>query len=436
MSELPHPRLIAWSIAELATEQVRKAWRYLEATRALEACGMPRADVRRCLDHEPRETESTRAIAAWDKRGMRLIHGPVGTGKTYAGSRWALERHQAGRSTHWLAACEMPHGLDDVGAWLDKGERASTLVIDDAGAGSTYRSWPEEKFQAMLQTRWSRSRPTLILSNMNELEAGKWIGARLVDRLKVDGCMVAIEASVSLRQPEPDVLDDDGRGDQWRVAHELVTLVGCHRDYVIEAGKTKAQLEVGRTLAGTARGGGWSAVKRASKLLGLDRDEVIAQAVRLRDRRTEQAGKALDQRMKIVMARAAERSASLLAAKNYRAPPTPTEDMIRQRLAAKGEDFDLLSIEQQRALLAGCRKTRDEREILAEPSAPPKLAARGPKWATPGKLRELGWEVKTVFGGYDVRYRDNSMLYEPVATREDGWDAAARLCAGPEDTQP
>jgi len=156
-----------------------KRQRYLDAgfpVRALEAA--LRADTQRPVIER---------VAAWvpSERGILVLGGPVGCGKSVAGTWWALRapvvplflrastfaatsRYDAKHRATVFAAPALV--LDDLGAeYLD--DKGSFLVDLDE----------------LFDTYYSNRRPLLITTNLDRRQFGQRYGARVCDRLRESG---------------------------------------------------------------------------------------------------------------------------------------------------------------------------------------------------------------------------------------------------------
>lgn len=271
MTDELSPGLIAAAISALGREQVREAWRYTEAWRVLSAAGVPVLELRHALERPTRKTEPTRVTDEWDRRGARgllVMHGKPGTGKTHSAALWALRRFDARRPTTWLPCASWPsYGFDEQQAWIKRGEQAPALVLDDLGAGATAAEYARKPLEGLLMQRLSQSRPTLVLSNANLAETSAWLGPRLNDRLKMAGGIYSLTMGDSLRELDDTDVDELGRSPTWHRNTEICALLGCWLD--------DGALVIGRALVAAADNG---ANNRAAEMLGLHKGKVRARA--------------------------------------------------------------------------------------------------------------------------------------------------------------
>jgi hypothetical protein len=229
--ELP-PRIIGLAICELADARVRAAWQYVEAWRVLTAAGVPVHDLRHALEAEQVRTQARDIVRAWAAKGARgllVLHGPPGTGKTFAAARWAIALQSEGRGVVWQLAAEWPYAFAEQDAWAKRGRKAGALVVDDLGTGQTKSKEAIDAIQAMLQVRYSADLPTIMLSNANAAETRLAIGERIYDRLKLGGAVREISERPSLRKLDDVELDDVKRSPRWAASAGIVAAIGCER---------------------------------------------------------------------------------------------------------------------------------------------------------------------------------------------------------------
>ena len=96
----------ALAIVDLRRELIVGAWHRIAAQRSLELACVPAHDIRHALDR--RVDQSAQAmiqIDGWDRaRGTILvICGTVGSGKSFAATRWLYRRQRRGQAGRWLA---------------------------------------------------------------------------------------------------------------------------------------------------------------------------------------------------------------------------------------------------------------------------------------------------------------------------------------------
>lgn len=240
MTTTPPPRMVAVAIADMVRDRAIEAWHYLDDWAALTRYGVPAHDLRHGLEAEHQRTEALTLVSSWARdveRGVLVVHGTFGVGKTYAAVRWALNRHRRGLATKWWLAAEWPNGFDARDKLLRELESASALVIDDLGDGGSTSDASERmaaesraKLAGAIGVRFANGRPTLILSNAEYSELVAWLGGRLVDRVKVSGGVNEIRSRESLRARDTTMVDSEGRSPRWHEARRLVDMIGVERD--------------------------------------------------------------------------------------------------------------------------------------------------------------------------------------------------------------
>jgi hypothetical protein len=166
-------------------------------------------------------------------------------------------------------------------------------VIDDLGAGATSGDSTREQLGGLIKNRIDNLRPTMLIANATAAEMSTWLGARMLDRLKVAGDVQAIAQKQSLRAPATEDLDPLGRGAEWKRCNRLVDLIGCEWtdlfaeildddgrfigfDYDRKIGR---ELRVGGNILDVARRGGHAACKKIRLELGLDAEAVRSKAI-------------------------------------------------------------------------------------------------------------------------------------------------------------
>lgn len=420
------PRHIAAAIAELGAEQVRDAWRYLQAWDAMASAGVPRATIRECLA-EPLLTGPCRAVYDWEAkggRGLLCLVGAPGVGKTYAAARWAVLRHYRGTSTTWLAAPTLsmlsPRARE---AKIAEVADRSALVLDDLGAGATQGDYLRDQLLGLLQHRIDGTGPrglgsTLIASNADVQQLEQWLGPRIVDRCKIAGGFAPIRSSESLRKPAKVELDALGRGPEWYRAHRLVEVIGCREvERADEDGRPRVDLDVGDRLDAAARREGYAPCRAARELLGLTRSAVEDEAGRLVEVELAMA-RALSDRFGVELDARALTLEGVAAAMAEQSRAQAAE--ARERYAAE-----------VRAVTGRARRF----EAVGDPidSRP------APAWATPKALKRLGFSVVEVGEGRWHTRKKVGEVQQILATGsrsyDDAWEIAAKLCAEV-DTRP
>jgi len=265
-------RLMAYALADMLAEQARDAWHYLDRWEAGIRAGVLAHDLRHAMETELVRAEARTSIGRWvreGERGLLVVRGGVGLGKTTSAVRWVLNRHDRGLRTSWWLASDWPNGFAEQDAVLTMLGKASALVVDDLGDGETAIATMAEdsrsKITAKLSKRFGDGRPTLLLSNASKPELARWLGGRIVDRLSVSGGFVDLADAPSMRRPDETKVDVHGRSPRWHAARKIVDLIGVDR--------YGEDWQIGRKLE-TVPG----RVDLAIEQLDIDRREVVLRA--------------------------------------------------------------------------------------------------------------------------------------------------------------
>ena len=127
------------------------------------------------------------------------LHGPVGTGKTYAAAALAIQAVKAGLDIKWISSSTWLTAMkasfngapapDDVSAILT---RCDLLVIDDLGSEKS-SEWAVEQLFVLINEAYEQNVQLIVTSNLKFSGLNKRLGSRIVSRL-VEVCdPVAIE---------------------------------------------------------------------------------------------------------------------------------------------------------------------------------------------------------------------------------------------------
>lgn len=424
------PRHVAAAIAELGAEQVRDAWRYLEAWEAIASAGVPRSTIRECLA-EPLLTGPCKAVLDWEAKGARgllCLVGAPGVGKTYAAARWAVLRHARRASTAWLSIPSLSMlSLRARDARLAEVADRPALVLDDVGAGFSQGDMLRDQLRGMIQHRIDGTGPrglgsTIVASNAGVDEIRGWLGERIVDRCKIAGGFAPIRSGESLRRPAEVQIDALGRGPEWYRAHRLVEVIGCREvERVDEGGRPRTDLDVGDRLDAAARREGYAPCRMARELLGLTKSAVEAEAERLVEVELRMA-RALSDRFGV------EVDARRLTLEGVAA--AMAEQARRQQAEARARHSAEIH-----AVTARARRY----ETVADPidARPAPAWTEGPRGRK--ALRRLGFGVVEVGDGRWRTVRkvgDATQILATGSTSDrEAWEIAAKLCAEV-DTRP
>lgn len=121
-----------------------------------------------------------------------VILGPVGTGKTHAGTAALRPSHDRGLEVRFYPMVELLDGLRP-GAHdpIDLTDLAliDRLFIDDLG-GEKVTDWTTERLYALINRRWLEELPTVVTSNLEPAQLTEVIGERTYSRLVGDDAVV------------------------------------------------------------------------------------------------------------------------------------------------------------------------------------------------------------------------------------------------------
>lgn len=129
-------------------------------------------------------------------RGILLLVGGPGTGKTHLLCAIANQLLSGGHSGRWPIYCVVPNLLnrlrvaysantptlvDDVAAYEAKLAEADVLLLDDLGAENE-TAWTNERLFSIIDDRCRRQRPMVIASNLVPTALPPRLASRLTDR--------------------------------------------------------------------------------------------------------------------------------------------------------------------------------------------------------------------------------------------------------------
>jgi DNA replication protein DnaC len=144
-------------------------------------------------------------IADWGSRlfdrtaGNLVLFGPTGVAKTW--SSWeVMERALKAGYGGEIMMCSQAEWQEIVGPPADRerlGEmrEVDVLALDDLGS-FRINEWTRELLLPVIDTRWAQSRPTIITSNLDNLD--EKLGERITSRL-ADGSTVVVLEGDDLR---------------------------------------------------------------------------------------------------------------------------------------------------------------------------------------------------------------------------------------------
>jgi DNA replication protein DnaC len=151
---------------------------------------------------DPDQEPETLTLWATAGTGNLLVHGPVGTGKSYAAVAACQVRHDRGEDVHWWPIVELLDGLRDEVAdstlatrLFDRlTEEADVLVLDDLG-GHRSTEWADERLYAIVNRRWLDERPTVVTTNLSRSKLRESVGERILSRLLDGATVVALDGA-------------------------------------------------------------------------------------------------------------------------------------------------------------------------------------------------------------------------------------------------
>lgn len=195
-----HPELAAaWDAAQIEDDARREAQR-LRGSRewALREAGVPPRNLSLLLDGGLRETTAVKAVRAWQgsRRTFLVLSGGAGAGKTVAA---CLALMGGGVFERCVSAGRLGlYGAEDV-ARMRALRRARVLVLDDLGAEFQTDVW-RAQFDELADERYGHQRRTVITTNLAPEIIRERYGARVADRIRHDGQVIACGVE-SLRRP-------------------------------------------------------------------------------------------------------------------------------------------------------------------------------------------------------------------------------------------
>lgn len=289
MTSQARPVHVAEAIVEAAREQVANAYRYQSAWGSLTRAGVPRLDTRHVLDRHAETTAALGHVERWcldGARGLLGLAGERGAGKTFAAAWWFHRRHERGRWGRWVECASWGRmNWNELRALLTAAEKAPALVLDDLTAGQTSkRDGAPDHFHAaingLLLERIGSMRPTLICANGDAGTLAGWLDPRVFDRLTLAGAIPELPTVPSLRKPDLEQVDEQGRGVEWHRTDALVRMFGCERtrEFDKDRGHYVDVLDIGRDLIRAAQLHKHKPCVEAVELAGLDREAIRIRA--------------------------------------------------------------------------------------------------------------------------------------------------------------
>ncbi len=190
---------VAWDEA-IGEDQERRAQaeRLRERASAMRRTGAPERALEIIVRDAVRDTAAVRAVREWLNGGSTflVLTGGTGAGKTLAA---CLALEKGGRFERAVAAGRLGlYGDEDV-ARMKALRETRMLVLDDLGAEFAGDVW-RAQFDELVDERYGNRLGTVITTNLSPAALKERYGARVADRIRHDGQVVAC-GSESLRAP-------------------------------------------------------------------------------------------------------------------------------------------------------------------------------------------------------------------------------------------
>lgn len=169
-----------------------------ERTVALYRAGVPQRVVDVIVDGDVRATPAAVAVRDWLTGGKAflVLTGGTGAGKSVAA---CLALESGGIFERAVSAARLGlYGDDDVKRMRSL-RRTRVLVLDDLGAEFSGDVW-RAQFDELVDERYGARHRTIITTNLSPDAVRERYGARVADRIRHDGTVVACGAE-SLRAP-------------------------------------------------------------------------------------------------------------------------------------------------------------------------------------------------------------------------------------------
>lgn len=471
--DLPNSRFVARALVELGKSTIDRAWAYLTGWTALDRARVPAKHRRELLRSKfvAAETQALTEVRRWSasRSGEPLfVIGGVGTGKSFAGAEWLLGCHRARRTILWLSASSLAairfdrdkkrEQDRDVTTLADEKDRALepwALVLDDIGSGVLTPTILAH-VRGLLFERAEAGRPTLVLLNKCKdvdkvadasASDAAWVNANLIDARLMDrmasggGGIRVMRSTRSLRHPEEDDLEADGRGRAWRAAAGLIEMVGCVDARDGSSWTPTRSRPVIEPVFGEALEGRLSAAhepmqeaEKVRRMLGLDASLVCAEAYRIADDDLRSRGYAVDdggrfmaelrERLQITEDVEAERAVRLRADSGY-----------LSRAGAQQSIGQILGRQRATPVADGCDLPEGARARLVARGVSVILAVDSGEWEARFKARHVKGEPEEDLSDLSQKAREIRRKYGRLlgasTSERVAWRIAADALAGP-----
>ena len=114
-----------------------------------------------------------------------LLFGSIGTGKTYISCAFAIELiNQKQNSIRYITEYDLLSLYFEKRYQEFKGFRYSPILILDEIGKRVLADWQRIQLEELLSSRYNDMLPTVYITNLEQSEFRKFLGSRLVDRLR------------------------------------------------------------------------------------------------------------------------------------------------------------------------------------------------------------------------------------------------------------
>jgi DNA replication protein DnaC len=178
------------------------------ACRQMRTRGFPALHIEAIADGVFKPTDTQAAVwrattEAIKRRGCVLIHGHRGVGKTQVAVGLGVQWHRYGLYAnygacwYWTAAgligAQIRWFSDKTGAEpIDIARDCGLLFLDEINELRTDTAFGQTELAALMDHRYSRGLPTVLLTNLSPDQTPKVLGWSIIDRIKDRGAVVAL----------------------------------------------------------------------------------------------------------------------------------------------------------------------------------------------------------------------------------------------------